>query len=196
VLVQHRAGDQLAGVHHQVLGDGVLLGGEGHRLLRPAGRARGAVELHLAGAQEGGGPASRAADEGPEAGAQLVQVEGLDQVVVGPAVEAADALVHPVAGGEDEDRRDLGPPQVGEDRPAAPPGQHEVQQNGVVVPALGLELAGLAVVGDVDGESLLLQRLAHGAGEVDLVFDDQDAHGERAGRGDGGEPPPREWATD
>src|SRR4029077_6375584 len=48
ILSDRRTGHDLAGVPHEVLEDGVLLGGELDPLARPADLARGHIELEVA----------------------------------------------------------------------------------------------------------------------------------------------------
>ena len=59
---------------------------------------------HVGVGQDGARPAVAAADQGPDAGQQLLEGERLAQVVVGPAVEAADPVGTGVAGGQEQHR--------------------------------------------------------------------------------------------
>ena len=56
------------------------------------------------------------------------------------------------------------------------PGQHHVENDGVVVRAFGVEEPVIAVVGGIHGITLLAQRLGEAREQVGFVFDDQDSH--------------------
>ena len=94
-----------------------------------------------------------AANHGVDAGDELRERERLGQVVVGAKVEAADAIVNHVAGGQDEHRR---PDAVGasrlQHRPAVELRQHQVENDGVVRHLPDLEERLFAVLGEIDGE--------------------------------------------
>jgi hypothetical protein len=97
---------RLAGAGEQRAQQRLLARRELHRIWPQVDRAGVPVELQ-AGRRPGSlrrcGP--RAAQQRADAGLQLVQVEGLGQVVVGAGVQAEDAVAHRAAGGEDEHRR-------------------------------------------------------------------------------------------
>ena len=67
--------------------------------------AGGRVEPQVADLEDRRALDGAAAAERAQAGEQLHEGERLDEVVVGPAVEARDAVLHGVAGGEHEHRR-------------------------------------------------------------------------------------------
>ena len=66
--------------------------------------ARGRVEREVGHLQHGAGAAALAAAQRTQSGEQLVELEGLDEVVVGAGVQPGDAVLHAVARGEDEHR--------------------------------------------------------------------------------------------
>ena len=79
-------------------------------------------------------PSARAgaAEQGPDPGQQLVEGEGLGQVVVGAGVEAGDPVGHLVAGGEHEHRRAVAPlPQQAADGQPVDPRHHHVEHDQV-----------------------------------------------------------------
>ena len=78
---------------------------EQHRHAVLADPPRGRVERHAAGREQRLGPAGVAAQHGADAGVELVELERLDQVVVGAGVEAGDPVAARVAGGEHDHRR-------------------------------------------------------------------------------------------
>src|SRR5512132_2684697 len=182
VLEDGGAAHDLTGVPHQELQQGELPGRE---LQGPAGQGGGVggrVEDQV-GDGEGGGPLADApADLGPQAGQQLLEGERLDQVVVGPGVQAADPVGHAVAGGEHEHRRPAaGLAQPPADLDPVQAGEHDVEHDGVVVPLAGPVQAVVAVQGGVDGVALLLQAPPQRPGHLELVLDKQHPH----------RPPPR-----
>ncbi len=72
---------------------------------------------------------------GPNAGSQLVEIEGLAQVVVRPGVQALDAIGDGVSGGQQDDRRrGLAGADVREEVQAGTIGQHPVQHDGAEHP--------------------------------------------------------------
>ena len=118
-----------------------------------------------------------AADEGTQAGEQLGEGERLDQVIVGAAVEAGDPIVEGAARGQHQDRR---PDAVAAQAPAGleavDPGQHHVEDDGVVVGGARHQQGALAFVGDVDVQPFLAQPATQQGRHLHLVLDDQDLH--------------------
>ena len=70
----------------------------------PRETASVAIEPQFAGGQNGCGGLSRPACERAETCQQLGEGEGLDGIVVGPAIQAADTVFDGVSGGEHQDR--------------------------------------------------------------------------------------------
>ena len=78
------------------------------------------------------------------------------QVIVGALFEAAHAVLYGIAGGQEQHR--YGHPGVAhaaQDLPAVTAGQHDVEDQQVVVAAQGQLLALVAIVAQVDGEACL-----------------------------------------
>ncbi len=122
------------------------------------------------------GAGCAAPDEGAEAREQLLHVEGLDDIIVRAGVEAAHAVLELVAGGEHEDWGFLGFAQAAQDFPAVHLGQHDIEDDAVVVIILGVEESRFAVGGAVHGVTLLLQGLSQAAEQVRFVFDNENSH--------------------
>ena len=123
------------------------------------------------------GMAGRAAQLRPDAGQQLLHVEGLRHVVVGARVHAGDLVAPAVARGQDDDvELLLRPPPLLQDRDAIHLGQAEIEDHHVVGLGVAEEVAVLAVAGAVDGIAGLAQRVAELTVEVWVIFDDENAH--------------------
>ena len=117
-----------------------------------------------------------AAGQGLEAGQQLGEGEGLDQVVVAPAPQALHPVVHLAEGAEDEDR---GPaPGVArglDDGQPVDAREHAVHDHHVVLALEGQEQAFLALAGLLHEVSALGETPGHEGAGLGIVFD-------RAGR--------------
>ena len=122
--------------------------------------------------------ARAAADERPQAGQQLGEGEGLDQVVVGAAVEPGDAVLEGAARGQHQDRRPdpfAAQPPAGLE--AVDPGQHHVEDDRVVAASdRAIASASSPLAGDVDGQALLAQPAPQQRRHLHLVLDHQDVH--------------------
>jgi len=123
-----------------------------------------------------GGLVGAAADDGAETGEDFLQIERLHDVIIRAGVEALHAVARLVAGGEHEHGRLFGFAQALEDFPAVHARQHHVEDDGVVVRALGVEETVIAVVGGVHGVTFLAQRLGEAREQIGFVFDNQDSH--------------------
>ena len=97
----------------------------------PPGRR---VERHSPAASTGSRRLDRAPGERPQAGGQLGEGKGFDQVVVGAGVETGDAVGDAIARGQQQDRRlDARRAQPAADLEAVDAGQHDVEHDRVVV---------------------------------------------------------------
>ena len=123
-----------------------------------------------------------AAQHGAHAGVQLVELERLDEVVVGAGVQAGDAVAERVARGEhDHRRRVLARAQRAQHVEAAAPllrvGQAEVEQHEVEALRRERRVRGPRVVDPVDRIALVAQGLAQAVADHAVVFDQQQSHG-------------------
>ena len=108
---------------------------------------------------------------------ELGERERLDEVVVGAAVEAGDAVLDRVARGEHEHGRpDAVVAQPAADLEAVDAGQHHVEHDRVVGGGARHPQRVLALDGDVGEHPLVAQAAADQGGQLDLVLDDQHAH--------------------
>jgi hypothetical protein len=113
VLQQVLPGHERSGVAGQELEHPPLRRRQVHDLAAADDAGRGQVDLDIAEAHDG--VSADAADatprrrEGPQAREQLVDLERLRDVVVGPGIQSLDLVGRARASGDDEDRH-VGPP--------------------------------------------------------------------------------------
>jgi hypothetical protein len=108
---------------------------------------------------------------------ELLELEGLGEVVVGAESEAGGLVVEPVGGGEHQDRHAAagGDDALG-DLVAGRPGDVSIENGDVVgVDAQQLQRAA-AVTGDVGRGGFQAQPIPDGFGHIRLVLDDQHTH--------------------
>jgi hypothetical protein len=140
----------------------------------------GAVQLDVAHLEQRAGAAGVAAQQRPHPRLQLLEVERLDQVVVGALVQAGHPVDGAVPGGEHQHPRGLRAAvaaQAPHHVEAVDPRQVQVQADQVVGVDGGLVERRVAVVGDVDGVALAAQAASDRVGQVGLVLDNKHTHG-------------------
>ena len=121
---------------------------------------------------------ARTPAEGAEAGRQLLVRERLHEVVVGPGIEAGDAIADRVAGGEHDDREVL----VGGAQPAGHLETVDVRQPDVEddridpVGRIGQLERGPAVLCQLDHVAVRLEQPAQRPAESFVVLDNQQMH--------------------
>ena len=114
-------------------------------------------------------------DQGADAGQQLGESEGLAKIIVGPAVEALDPVVHLVPGGQEDDRGLAAGLEIAtEQGQAVLAGQRPIEQYQVPGLAFQHREALVSVHGVRDGKALLRQAADDEFGEIQLILDDQD----------------------
>jgi D-alanyl-D-alanine carboxypeptidase/D-alanyl-D-alanine-endopeptidase (penicillin-binding protein 4) len=122
-----------------------------------------------------------ATEERPEAGEQFVEIEGLDEVVVGAGVEAGDPVRNGVAGGQHQDRQRrlvlvrFGGPDAARQLEPVDPRNHHVEHEEVRTPITHRRKGGRAVLGHLDGVPFEDQAAADESRDARFVFDNQDA---------------------
>ena len=153
--------------------------GRAQRHLAPgdADAARAAIDDEVADRERRVNGQRAAPQQRAHARRELVLDERLDEVVVGAGIEPAHAVFDGVARGEEQHRRrDAFGARIAAEREAVAPGQHDVDDRGVVRAAQQHVVAGLAVRGDVDGVFPAFEHRANRFGDLALIFDHQDAH--------------------
>ena len=155
VLEQALRCQDLARVEHEVPEEGELLGRQVETVVVAVRLVPGRVEHEAA--QPDGRPSvdRRASRKGTNTRGELREAERLDQVVVGPVIEAAHPVVEPVPGGEHQDARwrgarqpELAGAKAAADLPTVAIGQAEVQADDVIRSVLETlaRLRGIAAV--------------------------------------------------
>ena len=160
-------------VTQQVFEQRKLAGGELNELAGALHALGPGVEAEVGEVEQGLGRGGfgATADQGAQTGQQLFKGKGLDQVVVGPSVEAADFVVGFAQRREHEDGHAgvVGAHLAAHFQPAEA-GQHLVQNQAVVVRGLGPAQAQQAVGGQVHGVVLLGEPLVQEGRHGGLVF--------------------------
>ena len=178
VLEELRAREHAARVEHEVAQQAVLGRGELDVLPRAHDLVRVLVELDVLereAARLGLGQAAAAQDRA-DPGDELLEAEGLRDVVVAAEGEAADLVVGRVAGREEDDRhpRALGAEALG-DVEALHVREHDVEHDEVRLERGDRGERVGAGPGRLDLEALEAQGHAHDVDDVGLVVDDEDA---------------------
>jgi hypothetical protein len=110
-------------------------------------------------------------------GQQLAEVERLGEVVVGAGVEAGDAVLDGVAGGQHQDRRQHpGGTEPVAGLEAVDARQHHVEHDRVVGVGVRHPEGVLALYRHVREQAFLTEALANQARKLDFVLHDQHAH--------------------
>ena len=112
------------------------------------------------------------ADQRAHAGAEFVEIEGLDEVIVGAGVQPLHAIGDGIARGDDQHRHRVAAcAQALEHIEAVALRQAEVEQHQVVGLAADRGQRRFAVLHPVDGETIGAQRFPHALGDHPIIFD-------------------------
>ena len=133
------------------------------------------IEAQVADGELGAAARRAPAHQRPDAGEQLAALERLDQIVVGAAVEALDAVLGVGARGEDQDRDVALGADAAADLDAVEPRQAEVEHDEVGDELLGGVERLHAVGGRAHLVALLAQRAPQHVGDLGVVLDDEHA---------------------
>lgn len=183
VLPDFGAGDGAIDIEGEVFEECIFAGAQFDFAAGAADLAEGGVDFEIADADGGGMGIVLAADECADAGKELGEFEGFDEVVVGTEIEAPDAVLGGVASGEDEDvAGGVRGAQGFEDGEAVDLGEHEVEDDDIVLSGAGEAESVFAVAGGIDSVTGFLEALDHGFAERCEIFDDENAHGGARGK--------------
>ena len=122
--------------------------------------------------------ALEAAEHGFDAGYEFARAERLGNVVVGSDLEAEDAVGFAAFGGEENYRHGSEAGSLADSAAefeAVFAGDHDVEHEQRRTLAFGVGDDGRAVGIDADGEAVVFEVVANEAGNVGIVFDDEDA---------------------
>jgi len=139
---------------------------------------RGGVQHHAEVLEGAGGAAGFAPQQRADTRRQLVEIEGLGQVVVGAGIEPLHAIGDRIARGDDENGQRLAPrAQRLEELQPIGAGQPQVEQH--QLEGLGDQslCGGSRIMHPVDREALALQSRADGFADHRVVFYQQQSHG-------------------
>ena len=118
-----------------------------------------------------------APNDGVDACDELALVERLGEIVVGPEAEALDLGIELGEARQDQDRRlDAAGPEAAQDLVAVHVGQHEIQNDDVVVVEFADLESVFAHIGRVADETFLLEHQLDRAGSGLVVLNQQNAH--------------------
>src|SRR6478735_12161940 len=169
--------DQLTRVQHQILEHLVLIAGQVDALALHAHGLRGKIQRHRAAIQRRLAPARGAAQQRVDAREQFLDVEGLDEVIVGASLQSLDLVLPRRTRGEDQDGEFLAfGAQVAHQVHARHLGQAQVDHGDVEGQFATVVQAFLAVGGGIHGEAFALQARGKGFAQRGFIFNQQDAH--------------------
>ena len=163
------------GAQQGVAGAGERHGHAGARRFLGVGVVAQLAEAHGRVHRVGG---TGAAHQGFQAHLELHQREGLDEVVVGAAVEARDLVGQAVARGQHQHRGRLAEflAQLLAQFQAVQARQSDVEDDDVVVVLGRQRQAAVAVAGGIELVALRFQEAVEVGQDIGMVFDDEDAH--------------------
>src|SRR5215831_2161548 len=175
MLDQFAARDHAAGMMHEVGEQAIFVRGELDRIAVDGHAAGTGVEAPGAAIELALGVTGRAAQECADARQNLLEMEGLGDVVVGAGVEALDLVAPAVAGGEDKDRHGpAGAPPRLQHRDAVHLGQADVEDHRIIGLAFAEKVALLAVEGTIDHVARIDERGRELAIEIGIVLDHEE----------------------
>jgi len=182
VLVPDVLGDLFPAYHAALIEDEefqerIFLGGEADGASSAHHGVAGGIHRQIAHLDHGRAENGGTPQQGAEASEELLEVERLGQVIVGSAVEAGHAVVHAAAGGEhqDGDAR-AAAAQLPAHGMAVLQGQHDIEDDQVVLVDGGKVHGLLAVAGQVHGVGLFAQAFSQETGDAGVVLDKENPH--------------------
>ena len=150
MLGDHGARDQLVGVQHQKLQEGIFFAGEDAGSSASLDLLGHLIEFKVGDFQNRGLVGALTSEQGPDTGQKFVKGEGFGEVIIGSGIETRDFITDGVAGGEHQNRSaDLFFAQLAADVEAVLSGEHEIQNDEVVGIDFRLEKSLFSIVGDV-----------------------------------------------
>ncbi len=161
-----------------------LAGRQRHVVPVQADVACGRIERHTAMEDHRIGPSAPPAQKRADACAQFVQIEGLDEIVIGPGIEPGDARGRRIACAQDENRHVvLAGAQALQHFDAIDARKAQIQNDEIVHAAGRLFERIGAGPHPVDRIAFVAQAFLHSTPNQAIVFDEEQAHGS-CSRGD------------
>ncbi|MNZ11343.1 hypothetical protein D3C78_282060 [compost metagenome] len=137
----------------------------------------GGVQAYARVLDEHLGPPGTAPEQGAQAGLELVEVERLDQVIVGAGIQASDAVFGCIARGKDQNRQAVAPrPHPAQQLDATQPRQPEVEDHQVECFVLQGMQPAQAIAQPVEGIALLAQPVADPLTQSGIILNQQQPH--------------------
>src|ERR1017187_6355176 len=172
VLHDHGAAEGAALIAHHVFEDAEFLGGEVDGFGAADHLAANAVEGELGHLQAFGGGLA-AAQQSADAGQELDEGEGLDQIIVGALFQALDAILEGAAGAQDQYRRPgFAVADLFQNLQTVHVGEHAVQNHQVVIGGVNALQRGAAGKYRIHRVSSAFQAPAEEVGDALFVLDD------------------------
>jgi len=171
------AADNAAGVAGEIFEERVFLGSERDGTRAAFRGLLSGVEFEIADYDTWGTEFVGAAEEGAEAGEEFAEFEWLGEVIVGAGIETFDAVVDAVFRGEHKNWRALAACADGfADGETVQAGDHDVEDDQIVIVDFGLVDGVVSVLHSVDGVGLFAQTFGHESCDARVVFDEEKSH--------------------
>ena len=151
-----------------------LLGGRRDQLIAAPHLARRQVHQDVGVAKRSARTRRAPAKQRPHPGEQFLVSKGLDQVVVGAAVQALDAVGRAILGGQQQDRDIAFGPEPSRNLEAVDARHHDVEDGEVGHALAGAGQRDLAVGRDFDLVTLVDQGATQRGRDLGIVVHDQD----------------------
>jgi len=177
VLPDVGAGNDPSDVVGEIFQEGILAAAEIDGFAGAANDAVSGVDLEIGDAEDGGLGFILAADHGADAGQQFGEHKGLDEIIVGAEFQAGDPVLRGVLGGEKQDHGGtVAFAKLAKNGQSVDLGEHDVEDDDVVLAIAGVPKRGLAVGGFIHGEAGLAKALNERLAKRLEIFDDEKAH--------------------
>ena len=174
-----------AGVQHEFLQQVELLCLKVHRTSIEHDLACRSIEMKRADGEDRRRLAAGASDQRAQSRGQLVEIDGLDDIIVSAGVESLDAVIDGIAGGQNQHRRAQSlSAHLAQHCETIDFRQPQIEHDGGKRVAAQRQLCRGAVHDPIDIEPALAQPRLQRIPQKRIVFDDENAHRDRSSRRD------------
>jgi hypothetical protein len=164
-------------IAHEKFENSEFFGGEVNEALAATDGERERIEGEVADTKDRVAGSTLAAKEGTDAGEELGEGKRFDEIVVRAAIESGDAISYAVAGSEHKDRGvAASSAELTTEGKPIHLGEHDIEDDGVIVVIDSEGETRFSVVGDITGISPFGETLSNKCGELRLIFDDEYTH--------------------